>query len=71
MRFKVLKLSASKRLLLEPGGNTPFRKGILLYFKGKRVGILDEAIASVEDPLFLARPLMEGSSLVGKILESR
>ncbi|OIO28811.1 hypothetical protein COX86_02500 [Candidatus Micrarchaeota archaeon CG_4_10_14_0_2_um_filter_60_11] len=70
MRFKVLKTTADGSLLLEPEGKAEaIRDRRPLFLKGERVAVVVDTIASVDAPLYLARPSREVPS--GKILDSR
>lgn len=68
LRFKVLHLTANGNLLLEPiQHKEPIAKKVQLKINGKRVAEVFDTIASIEAPLYLAKPLAELRS--GMILQ--
>ncbi len=69
LRFKALHLTANGNVLLEPiNHKEPIAKRTILTLNGKRAAQVFDTIASVEKPLYLAKPL-GAEKLNEKILE--
>ena len=58
MQFKVLTKTANGNLVLESEGNKPFTH-LMLKKEKKNAAQIFDTIASVEKPLYLAKPLIE------------
>ncbi len=68
LKFKVMHLSANGNVLLEPiQHKEPIARKTQLTLNGKRVAEIFDTIASIDSPLYLAKPLVEMQS--GVILQ--
>lgn len=70
MEFKAVRVTDAGNLLLEPVGHKSEVRGRLaLFLRGRKVAVVFDTIASVDAPLYLAKPLEDG--LLGKKIESK
>jgi hypothetical protein len=70
MEFKAVRVTDAGNLVLEPVKHKKEVRGKLpLFVRGRKVAVVFDTIASVESPLYLAKPLEDG--LLGKKLESK
>ncbi|MFA4945951.1 MAG: hypothetical protein WC607_00200 [Candidatus Micrarchaeia archaeon] len=70
MEFKAVRVTDAGNLVLEPVKHKNEVRGKLaLFVRGRKVAVVFDTIASVESPLYLAKPLEDG--LLGKKLESK
>ena len=69
-KFKAIHLTANGNVLLEPVGHKqPIAKKTILVLNGKKAVEIFDTIASVDNPLYLAKPFAD-IEITGKILET-
>ncbi len=69
LMFRAVHLTQNNNLLLEPVNHKdPIAKKTELMLKGKRAAEIFDTIANVDNPLYLAKPLLP--ELQGEILET-
>ena len=66
MEFKVLRRTAAGNIVLSSSEGKPIEKKAKLKLDGKTVAVIEETIASVNAPLYIARALENVGE--GKIL---
>lgn len=70
-QFRVVKTTHNGLLLLTSDHGKAAEKKLVLYMGGKPCAVVQDTIASVHDPLYLAEPLHGIAIKPGTVLRSR